>query len=116
MYAVVKAGGRQIRVSPGQMVRIDKVDAEVGGILSFNHVLMVGGGEQVQVGAPTLTNVSLEAEILAHGKADKVIIFKQHRRKNYRRKRGFRAEYTLVRIGNLLGYGGEWMDGAEAQA
>jgi large subunit ribosomal protein L21 len=114
MYAVVKAGGRQIKVSHGQTVRIDKVAGEVGDTHVFDQVLLVGGGVHVHVGQPALPGVQLEAEILGHGKADKVLIFKKRRRKNFRRKRGFRAQYTLVRINRLHGVEGDWHGEAQA--
>jgi len=114
MYAVVKAGGRQIKVGPGQTVRIDRVQGDIGSTITFDQVLMVGGGAHVHLGSPALSGVRLDAEIIDHGKAEKVIIFKKRRRKNFRRKRGFRAQYTLVRIGHLHGAQEQW-DG-EAQA
>jgi large subunit ribosomal protein L21 len=114
MYAVVKAGGRQIKVSHGQVVRIDKVDAEVGSTISFNDVLMVGGGLKVHLGAPSLPGLKLDAEVVDHGKAEKVLIFRKRRRKNYRRKRGFRAQFTLVRIGALHGSHEPWGGAAQA--
>jgi large subunit ribosomal protein L21 len=108
MYAVVKAGGRQIKVSHGQTVRIDKVEGEPGSTIHFDQVLLIGGGVHIHVGSPALRGVQLEAEIVEHGKAEKVIIFKKRRRKNFRRKRGFRAQYTLVRIGRLHGSEERW--------
>lgn len=108
MYAVIQAGGRQVKVSQGQEVRIDKIAGDVGNVYHFEKVLMIGGGERIHLGQPYLEGVTLESEILGHGKAKKVLIFKKRRRKNYRRKRGFRAEYTLVRIGGLKGLEVDW--------
>ncbi len=104
MYAIVKAGGRQMKVAQGDVVRVDRRDGEVGSTIFFDEVLLIGGGARPHIGFPTLPGVRLEAEILEQGKAKKVIIFKKKRRKNYRRKRGFRAQYTLVRIGRFHGH------------
>ncbi len=110
MYAIVKAGGRQLKVAYGDEVRIDRVQAEPGSHYLLEKVLMVGGGEKIQVGRPYLADVTIDTEIVEHGKAAKVTAFKKHRRKNYRRKRGFRAQYTIVRIGAISGIEGEWHD------
>lgn len=107
MYAIIKAGGRQIKVSHGQTVRIDKVNLEPGATLQF-PVLMVAGPLNVHLGAPYLAHVQLEGEVLDHGKADKVLIFRKRKRKNFRRKRGFRAQFTVVKIGRLHGIDEQW--------
>ncbi len=108
MYAVVKAGGRQIKVTYGEEVRIDRVQGDPGASYRFDKVLMVGG-DGVKVGRPYLEGVAIDAEIVEHGKAPKVIAFKKRRRKNYRRKVGFRAQYTIVRIGEISGIDGPWV-------
>ena len=113
MYAVVKAGGRQIKVSPGDVVRIDKVNADIGSTIRFDQVLLIGGGLNVHVGEPAIRGAQLDAEVLEHGKAEKVVIFKKRRRKNFRRKRGFRAQFTLVRIGRLHGIEERWEQAPE---
>lgn len=107
MYAIIKAGGRQVKVSHGQMVRVDKLNLEPGASVNF-PVLLVAGPVNVHVGTPVLAHVQLEAEVVEHGKAEKVIIFKKRRRKNYRRKRGFRAQFTVVKIGRLHGIDEHW--------
>lgn len=107
VYAIVKAGGRQVKVSKGDKIRIDKTSGDVGSNLCLSDVLFVSGDE-VRVGTPTLEGVSLDCTILEHGKAKKVLIFKKRRRKNYRRKRGFRAQYTLVEIKDLNGISVNW--------
>ena len=108
MYAVVKAGGRQIKVSYGDEVRIDRVQADPGAAFRFDKVLMVASDDGIEVGRPFLEGVSIDAEVVEHGKAPKVIAFKKRRRKNYRRKIGFRARYTIVRVGDIHGIDGRW--------
>ena len=99
MYAVVKTGGLQVRVTPGTAVRIGKLVGDVGSAVEFSEVLLVGGDEgDPKVGKPLLAGASVLGTIKAHGRGDKIIIFKSKRRKNYRRKQGHRQDYTEVQV------------------
>lgn len=97
MYAVIKTGGKQYRVSEGDVIRVEKLDGDVGSNVDLDEVLMLGG-EKVAVGTPKVEGAKVTAEITAQGKAKKVIVFKMKRRKGYRRKRGHRQPYTELRI------------------
>jgi len=97
MYAVIKTGGKQYRVSEGDRIRVEKLSGDVGSSLEFGDVLMVGG-DKVLVGTPTVEGAKVTAEITGQDKAKKVIVFKMKRRKGYRRKRGHRQPYTELRI------------------
>ena len=102
MYAVVDFGGRQIRVSPDEHVRIPLMDAEVGSSVTFDRVFAVRTDGDFAVGAPTVEGAKVVGEVIAHGKADKVIVFKMKRRKFYRRKRGHRQPFTEVKISEII--------------
>lgn len=97
MYAVIRTGGKQYRVSQGDTLRIEKLPGEVGSSITFDEVLMVGG-EKVAVGKPLVAGAKVSAQITAQDRAKKVIVFKMRRRKNYRRKNGHRQWYTEVKI------------------
>jgi len=97
MYAVIKTGGKQYRVSEGDTLRVEKLDGDVGAKVEFDEVLMIGG-DKVAVGKPTVSGAKVTAEIVAQDKAKKIIVFKMKRRKNYRRKQGHRQPYTELRI------------------
>ena len=89
MYAVIKTGGKQYRVASGQVLNVETLVADVGSTVSFNEVLMVGEGESVKVGAPTVSGSSVKAEVVAHGRGVKIRIIKHRRRKNFLRRRPF---------------------------
>jgi large subunit ribosomal protein L21 len=97
MYAVIKTGGKQYRVTEGDTIRVEKLSGDVGAKVEFDQVLMLGG-EKVSVGAPVVQGAKVVAEIVAQDRAKKVIVFKMRRRKNYRRKYGHRQPYTELRI------------------
>ena len=101
MFAVIKTGGKQYRVAAEDMLKVDKIKAEVGEIVQFGEVLVLGG-ETPTLGVPTVTGASVAAEVLEQGRGPKVIAFKKRRRKNSRRKRGNRQEFTMVRITEIL--------------
>jgi large subunit ribosomal protein L21 len=101
MFAVIKTGGKQYRVVAEDKLKVARVAGEVGDIVEFGEVLVVGG-ETPTLGNPTVSGATVAAEVLAHERADKVIAFKKRRRKNSRRKRGHRQEYSLVRITEIL--------------
>ena len=101
MFAVIKTGGRQYRVVPDDVLEIGKIAGEVGTIVQLGEVLLVGGDQPV-LGAPTVAGASVAAEVLQHKRGPKVISFKKRRRKNSRRKRGYRDEITVLRITEIL--------------
>jgi large subunit ribosomal protein L21 len=101
MFAVIKAGGKQFRVTAEDVIRIDRVADEPGSVIEFGEVLMLGG-DNVQVGAPTISGACVAGEVLQHTRGDKVIAFKKRRRKNSRRKRGYRHDFSMIRITEIL--------------
>ena len=101
MFAVIKTGGKQYRVAAEDKLRIEKVAGEPGDIIQLGEVLVVGG-DDVTLGNPTVAGATVAAEVVAQGRNDKVIAFKKRRRKNSRRKRGHRQEFTLIRITEIL--------------
>jgi large subunit ribosomal protein L21 len=99
MYAVIKTGGKQYRVSAGMKVVVEKLTAEVGSGITINEVLMLGGSEAgVKLGTPTVTGASVSATVLAHGQGEKVHIFKHRRRKHYKKSQGHRQLFTQLEI------------------
>jgi large subunit ribosomal protein L21 len=101
MFAVIKTGGRQYRVVPDDVLEIGKIAGDVGTIVQLGEVLLVGG-DQAVLGAPTVAGASVAAEVLQHKRGPKVIAFKKRRRKNSRRKRGYRDEITVLRVTEIL--------------
>jgi large subunit ribosomal protein L21 len=101
MFAVIRAGGKQYRVAPEDVIRIDRVSGEPGEIVEFGEVLVVGG-DKPELGLPTVAGATVAGEVLQHQRGDKVIAFKKRRRKNSRRKRGYRHEFSLIRITEIL--------------
>jgi large subunit ribosomal protein L21 len=101
MFAVIKTGGKQYRVAAEDVLKVDKVKGEPGEIVEFGEVLVVGG-DSVTLGAPTVAGATVAAEVLDQARGPKIIAFKKRRRKNSRRKRGFRQEFTLLRITEIL--------------
>jgi large subunit ribosomal protein L21 len=98
MYAVIKAGGKQYRVAPGQNLKIEQVQADVGTTIVLDQVLMVADGEAVHVGTPTVAGAKVSATVVAHGRGPKVRIFKMRRRKHYQKTQGHRQNYTEIRV------------------
>lgn len=99
MYAVFETGGKQFRAEPGARIRIPSLETEPGESVTFDHVLLAGDGEDnVQVGTPTVEGASVKAEVIRHGRGDKVIVFKRKRRKGYRKKQGHRQNFTEIRV------------------
>jgi large subunit ribosomal protein L21 len=101
MFAVIKTGGRQYRVVPDDVLEIGKIAGDVGTIVQLGEVLVLGGDSPV-LGMPTVAGASVAAEVLQHKRGPKVIAFKKRRRKNSRRKRGYRDEITVLRITEIL--------------
>ena len=97
MYAVIKTGGKQYRVTEGQKLRVERLDGNPGDQVSFDQVLLVSG-DSLRVGQPLVPGASVSAEIVGHDRAKKIIVFKLRRRKNYRRKQGHRQPFTELKI------------------
>ncbi len=102
MYAVVKTGGKQYKVTPGEVLKVEKLNAEVGSEVELPDVLMVIKDDDIQVGTPVIENASVKAKVLEHGKAKKVIVFKKKRRKGYKKKRGHRQHFTTIEIQDIV--------------
>jgi large subunit ribosomal protein L21 len=98
MYAVVKTGGKQYRVSAGEKLKIERIPAEVGQEIVLDEVLLVADGEAVKMGTPILAGATVKAKVLAQGRGEKVRIFKLRRRKHYRKTMGHRQDYTEIEI------------------
>ena len=99
MYAVFQSGGKQFRAEPGARLRIPTLDAEPGETVTFDHVLLAAdGGDTVHVGTPVVDGASVKAEVIRHGRAKKIIVFKRKRRKGYRKKQGHRQDFTEIRV------------------
>lgn len=102
MYAVIKTGGKQYRVAAGETLKVETLDAEVGKTVSF-EVLMIGNGDKITVGAPLVAGASVKAEVVSHGRGDKVRIVKHRRRKHYHKEMGHRQNYTEVKFTEIVG-------------
>ena len=103
MYAVIVTGGKQYRVAQGETLRVEKLEADVGAAINFDQVLLLGSGEGVKVGAPTVSGASVAAKIVKHGRLDKVRIIKFRRRKHHMKQMGHRQHYTEVEITGISG-------------
>src|SRR5215470_6760000 len=101
MFAVIKTGGKQYRVAADDLLQVEKIKGEPGEIVQFGEVLVVGG-DSATIGTPTVAGASVAAEVVEQGRGPKVISFKKRRRKNSRRRRGHRQEFTLIRITEIL--------------
>lgn len=101
-YAVIRAGGKQYRVAVGDVIRVERLPVEPGRSINLDEVLLVGDDKDVRVGTPLLTE-SVSATVRAHGRGDKIRVFKLRRRKNYRRRAGHRQEYTELEVTGIAG-------------
>ncbi len=101
MYAVIKTGGKQYRVTPGERLKVEKLGGDVGSAVTLDQVLVVADGDNVTIGSPIIQGASVQAKVLSHGRADKVMIFKFRRRKHYRKTQGHRQSYTEIQIENI---------------
>lgn len=102
MYAYFRTGGKQFRAEPGSRVRIPSLDAEEGETVTFDEVLLASDGDEVSIGEPLVDGAQVEAEVVRHGKDDKIVVFKRKRRKKYRRKQGHRQKFTEIRIDEIV--------------
>ena len=102
MFAVIKTGGKQYKVAPNDVLRIEKIAGEPGDTVELGSVLMVGGEDGLTIGAPLVEGAAVAAEVIEQVRADKIIVFKKKRRKNYRRRNGHRQHQTVLRITEIL--------------
>lgn len=98
MYAVIKTGGKQYKVAPGEKLKVETLSADVGATVSFDEVLMIVNGDQHKIGAPLLKGGKVTAEVVKHGRGDKIRIIKHRRRKHYHKEQGHRQNFTEVKI------------------
>jgi large subunit ribosomal protein L21 len=103
MYAVVKTGGKQYKIAPGEKLKVEQIPADVGAQVVLDQVLMVGEGENVRVGQPTVQGATVQATVVAHGRGDKIRIFKMRRRKHYQKHQGHRQNFTELQIDAIVG-------------
>jgi len=111
MYAVIKTGGKQYRVEPNDRLRVDRLDAEPGATVDIDEVLVVGDGDDAEVGTPLVSGASVKLEVLEQDRNDKIVVFKKKRRQNYRRKAGHQQQMTVVRVAEISGPGGKKASG-----
>ena len=102
MFAVIRTGGKQYRVTPGQTIRLESVAGDVGTKVEFGEVLLVDNDGNLQVGAPLVANAKIEATVVEHDRSKKILVFKKKRKKQYRRTQGHRQDYTAVRIDSII--------------
>ncbi|XID74409.1 50S ribosomal protein L21 [Alkanindiges sp. WGS2144] len=103
MYAVIQSGGKQHRVVVGETLKVELLKAETGSTLTFDDVLMVVNGESIQIGAPVVAGATVTAEVVSHGRHDKIRIIKMRRRKHYRKQQGHRQWFTELKITGING-------------
>jgi large subunit ribosomal protein L21 len=103
MYAIIKSGGRQHRVSEGESLRVELLHAEVGSNITLSEVLLVGSGESVKLGRPLVAGASVTASVVRHARAKKVLVFKKKRRKGFHKKIGHRQFFTELKITGISG-------------
>ena len=103
MYAVIKTGGKQYKVATGEKLKVETLVAEVGATVSFDEVLMIADGDKQTFGAPLVAGGKVTAEVVKHGRGDKIRIIKHRRRKNYHREQGHRQNYTEVKLTGIVG-------------
>ncbi|UCC65921.1 MAG: 50S ribosomal protein L21 [Deltaproteobacteria bacterium] len=106
MYAVMETGGKQYRVTPGDLIRVERIEGEVGQKVELERVLYLKGDDGTQVGNPTVAGAKVVGRITVQGRGKKIVIFKYKRRKNYRRKQGHRQYYTWIKIEDITVQGG----------
>jgi large subunit ribosomal protein L21 len=102
MYAVINSGGKQYKVSPGDVVRVERLEAKKGDTVELKDVYMIADGDKVSVGKPLLTSAKVTAEVVEEGRGEKLLIFKHRRRKGFRRTTGHRQNYTAIKVKEIL--------------
>lgn len=102
MFAVFRTGGKQFRAEPGATLLVPSLEAEPGSTVTFDDVLLASEGDRISVGAPTVEGAKVTAEVVAHDRTKKIIVFKRKRRKKYRRKQGHRQGFTVVRVAEIV--------------
>ena len=103
MYAVIKTGGKQYRVQPGETVQVEKLDAEVGKTVEFTEVLMVADGENIRLGTPHVAGAKVVAEVVDQGRDAKILVYKYRRRNAWHRKQGHRQPFTALKVTEISG-------------
>jgi large subunit ribosomal protein L21 len=103
MYAVIKTGGKQYKVAPGEKLKVEQLPAEVGTEVVLDQVLMIGEGESIRLGQPMVSGATVTATVVSQGRGDKVTIFKMRRRKHYQKHQGHRQNYTELKIESITG-------------
>ena len=103
MYAVIKTGGKQYKVVPGEKLKVEQIPADVGAQIVLDQVLLVGDGSSVRLGQPIVAGATVNATVLAHGRGDKIKIFKMRRRKHYQKHQGHRQGFTELQIDGIVG-------------
>jgi len=116
MFAVIRTGGKQYRVSPNTVLKVEKLEAEAGGTITFNDVLAVGVEGNLTIGSPLVIDASVTATVIAQDRLDKVIIFKKRRRQNSRRRNGHRQHVTVLRIAGINANGQTYTAPAQVAA
>jgi len=97
-YAVIRTGGKQYRVEPGDVIRVEKLDGETGAEVEFKEVLATGDGSNVRIGTPLVDGAAVKGHVIQQGRAKKILVYKKKRRKNYRRRQGHRQYFTAVKV------------------
>lgn len=101
MYAVIKTGGKQYRVSSGEKIKVEQLTADVGSQVTLDKVLMLADGDKVSIGQPLVQGAKVQATVIAHGRGDKIHIFKLRRRKHFKKQQGHRQNYTEIQINEI---------------
>ena len=102
MYAVINTGGKQYKVAPGDVLRVETLDAKKGDMIEIKDVYMIADGDTVSVGKPTLATAKVTAEVMGDGRGEKILIFKHRRRKGYRRTNGHRQNFTSIKVKEII--------------
>jgi large subunit ribosomal protein L21 len=102
MYAVIATGGKQYKVAPGDIVRVESLDANKGDVVELTDVFMIADGDKVSVGKPSLASAKVMAEVLGEGRGEKLLIFKHRRRKGFRKTNGHRQNYTTIKVKEII--------------
>lgn len=102
MYAVINTGGKQYKVAPGDVVRVETLDAKKGDTIELKDIYMIADGDKVSIGKPTLESARVTAEVMGDGRGEKLLIFKHRKRKGYRRTNGHRQNYTAIKVKEII--------------